>query len=336
MTCFSVIMPVYNVNRFVSQAIESVLQQTFLDFELIIINDCSTDDSLSICQSFNDPRIKIITHEKNKGLAASRNTGIRNSLGRYLAFLDSDDMWHKDKLELHFKHLKANPQVGVSFSRSAFIDSCGEPTNCYQMPKLKNITPKNIFLRNPVGNGSAPVIRRAVFSDIMYFANCNGYFEPMYFDESFRRSEDIECWIRIALTTNWEFEGIPEPLTYYRLNEHGLSASLDAQYSSWRMVKEKVARFAPSFAFRYGNYAEAYQLRYLSRQAVRLKLGFNSIKLWFRAVKLDARILVDEPGRCLATLLAATMLTVLPTLFNSTEKAFMKIWGMFQLKTINE
>lgn len=101
----SVVMPIYNVQHFVKSSIQSVLSQSFNDFELILINDCSTDKSLEICKTILDHRIRIVNHDVNKGLAASRNTGIRHAIGRYIAFIDSDGMWHKDKLTMHVKHL---------------------------------------------------------------------------------------------------------------------------------------------------------------------------------------------------------------------------------------
>ena len=121
----SVIMPVYNVERFVADAVRSVLAQSFEDFELLIIDDVSPDSSIAICLSFDDPRIRIIRHRQNRGLAGARNTGIRHAEGDFLAFIDSDDCWHAEKLKRHVAHLNEHPDVGVSFSRSAFIDEDG-------------------------------------------------------------------------------------------------------------------------------------------------------------------------------------------------------------------
>lgn len=98
---FSVIMPVYNVEKYVSQAIESVLHQEFIDFELIIVNDCSPDGSLAICKKYaeKDHRITIISLDKNGGLSNARNVGMSAMRGRYVLFLDSDDWWDEDLLQ---------------------------------------------------------------------------------------------------------------------------------------------------------------------------------------------------------------------------------------------
>ena len=96
---FSVIIPLYNKENYILNALESVFLQSFSDFELIVVNDCSTDRSLEIVQTCKDPRIKIIEHQKNKGLSASRNTGIKAAKANYMAFLDADDEWKPQFLE---------------------------------------------------------------------------------------------------------------------------------------------------------------------------------------------------------------------------------------------
>ena len=312
MSKVSVIMPVYNVERFVDTAIRSVLAQSFTDFELLIIDDQSQDGSMAICAAFEDPRIRIIHHTQNRGLAGARNTGIRHARGEYLAFIDSDDCWVPEKLALHVTHLDANPDVGVSFSRSAFINEDGSPNRTYQMPRLRDISPGYYLCRNPIGNGSAPVIRREVFEQIRYSDNLYGRDEDWYFDERLRRSEDIECWIRIALTTDWIIEGIPEPLTLYRLNSGGLSSSLLQQLDSWEQVIDKTRNYAAEFIARWEQPARAFQLRYLARQAIRLHDGRMAMQLVHRALATDKRILLQEPGRTVATLAAAYLLRLTP------------------------
>ena len=156
MKLVSVIVPTYNVEEYISRTINSILAQTYSNFELLIIDDESPDRSVEICQQFKDSRLKIIS-QKNRGLAGARNTGIRNAKGEYLAFLDADDLWLPKKLENHVQHLESSPTVGISFSRSAFIDINDRELGIYQMPKLKEITAEHLLCRNPIGNGSAPV-----------------------------------------------------------------------------------------------------------------------------------------------------------------------------------
>jgi glycosyltransferase involved in cell wall biosynthesis len=317
----SVIVPVYNVEHYVGAAIQSVLEQTFQDFEILIIDDASPDQSIAVCRGFDDDRIRII-QQANRGLAGARNTGIRNAQGEYLAFLDSDDLWTADKLEKHVAHLDRYPEVGLSYCRSAFIDQKGEPLHYHQMPKLKDITPVHLLCRNPVGNGSAPVIRKQTLDAIQFMDDLHGSPEVCYFDEHLRQSEDIECWLRIALKTNWILEGLPEPLTLYRVNVGGLSASLFKQLASWEKVIEKTHGYAPRLIDQWGSLARAYQLRYLSRRAVQLRDAKLAIKLIHEAISTDLRIVLQEPQRTGLTLLAAWVLALVPSGFFQRLEAF--------------
>lgn len=326
----SVIMPIYNVEKFVAEAIHSVLAQTYPHFELIIVNDCSPDKSVEICQGFIDERIRIVHHHENRGLAGARNTGVRHACGEYVAFLDSDDTWHPDKLKEHVKHLDQHADVGLSFSRSAFMDEDGQATKCYQMPKLTDLDASEIFSRNPIGNGSAPVLRHKVLKDIAYEAMHNGKQETRYFDSELRRSEDIECWLRIALTTDWKIEGIPKALTNYRLNNGGLSAQLEQQLASWEMVAEKTRHYAPAFIAANVDTARAYQLRYLCRQAIRLRCGKHALNMLKRATKSDWRIFVKEPSRSISTAGAALLLRLLPVVYPRIETFAARVIGSIQ------
>ena len=311
----SVIMPVYNVEQFVADAICSVLDQTFSDFELLIVDDGGADASMDICELFTDPRIRIIK-QKNRGLAGARNTGIRNARGKYIAFIDSDDLWRPTKLCAHVAHLEKQKTVGVSYAGSALIDDDGVLIGVIQSPKLFDIRPEDVFLRNPIGNGSAPVIRRATLDSIAYANDRN---EQCWFDENFRQSEDIECWMRIALTTNWAFEGVDDVLTLYRVNEGGLSANIMGQFESWKRMCAKVEKADPAFYRRWAKLSEAFQLRYLARRAVRMRCGFTALRLSLRAIFCNAQVAAREPKKTLLTVAAACALCTLP------RSAFLKL-----------
>jgi glycosyltransferase involved in cell wall biosynthesis len=311
MTKVSVVLPVFNVERYVAASIQSVLAQTYADFELLVVDDGSTDSSLSLCQQFTDPRVRIIRQE-NRGLAGARNTGIRHAQGEYIALLDSDDLFAPEKLQRHVEHLDRSPAVGISFSRSAFINDDGQPLGYYQMPKLKGITTPDILCRNPIGNGSAPVIRRQVFQEIGTQQDRYGVIEDFFFDDSFRQSEDIECWLRMAIQTSWRFEGIPEPLTLYRVNAGGLSASIPKQLASWERVIEKIKIYDPQLLQEWGSLARAYQLRYLARRAWQLRDKKLALKLIHEALSTDGRMIRQEPRRTLMTMSAIYLLALLP------------------------
>jgi len=317
----SVVMPVYNTAKYVEAAIESVLAQSFLDFELLIIDDEGTDNSIELCRAYTDPRVRIIS-QKNRGLAGARNTGIREARGQFVALLDSDDLWEASKLEKHVEHLRQAPHIGVSFAASTLIDDDGNPLRIVQRPKLRSVSPQDIFLRNPVGNGSSPVIRRSVFEDIAFLNQERD--ELDYFDGDFRQSEDIECWCRIALTTDWGFEGIRGAHTRYRINESGLSANVVTQFATWSRVKERVAQLDPQFAERWAPYAEAFQLRYLARRCVRMGEGSLAWSLMRDALQLCPQIIAPEPAKTITTLAAAAVLRFLPSGFNAPLQALIQ------------
>lgn len=334
MTSISVIIPVYNSAATVAETVKSVIAQTYEDFEILIIDDGSSDRSIEICQAYDDPRVRMI-HQHNRGLAGARNTGIRHAQGQYLAFVDSDDVWQPEKLAMHMQHFQQRPEVGVSFCRSSFIDQHGNPLGIYQMPRLKDITPSYLFCRNPISNGSAVVIRREVLQEIQFQANLHGEVEDFYFDDRFRQSEDIECWMRIALKTNWKIEGIPEALTLYRVNSGGLSANIMQQLKSWEQMVTKIQTDYPDFIAQWGHKARAYQLRYLARRAANQRSVKIATQLIHRALASDWQILVEEPRRTLMTLGAVYLLRILPSsLYQQLETIAMKMTGISQRRRI--
>lgn len=330
----SVVIPVYGVEQYIADAVRSVLQQTYTNFELLIIDDGSPDRSIEICQQISDPRIKII-HQQNRGLSAARNTGIHHAEGEYIAFLDGDDLWLPEKLEKHVDHLESSAPVGVSFSRSAFIDETGNLLGTYQMPKLQEITVFSLLRSNPVGNGSAAVVRREVFEAIQFQANLDDSKESSYFDESFRQAEDIECWLRIKIQTPWTLEGIPEALTLYRVNSQGLSANLSRQFEIWQQVIEKTRTYAPELIAQGEATAKAYRLRYLARRAVRLKAGSVAVKFIHQAVAAHWRIVLEEPRPTLLTWAAAYLIWLLPrSVYLQIETLALNIVGTTQKRQI--
>jgi glycosyltransferase involved in cell wall biosynthesis len=330
----SVIIPVYKVENYIEDTVKSVIAQTYPDWELLIIDDESPDRSIEICQQFDDPRIKII-HQKNQGLAGARNTGIRHATGEYLAFLDGDDLWEPKKLEKHVDHLETSPTVGVSFSRSAFIDEAGNALNLYQMPKLKDITKADILCRNPIGNGSAAVFRRETLDEIKFQDEVEGEIVDCYFDNRFRLSQDVECWLRIAIQTSWVIKGIPEALTLYRVNSGGLSADLLSKMKSWDAMISKLRPYDPELFAEYEGLSKAYFLRYLARRAITLNDGQAAVDLFHRAIAFDWRMTLYEPRRTVLTGAASYLLWLLPNrVYQHIHQQMMQITGASQKNRI--
>jgi glycosyltransferase involved in cell wall biosynthesis len=313
----SVVIPLYQTERYIAETLQSVLAQTFTDYEVIVVDDGSTDRGPGIARAVADPRVRVIT-QINRGLAGARNTGIRNARGRYIALLDADDLWEADKLARHVAVLDANPNVGISFCSSRLIDENGADIGMIQSPANTNYDLGTLLCRNPVGNGSSPVLRRAAFDAIAYEDAAAA--RTFWFDETFRQSEDVECWMRIAATTPWQLLYIDAPLTKYRVVSTGLSANVLPQLATWRRFRAKVATYAPELDRAHGNRAEAYELRYLARRSVRSGDAKTATDMMLQAVRLSPAILWEEPVRSLTTVAAITLRrAVSPSLFQSIE-----------------
>lgn len=322
----SVVIPMYNVEKYIEQSINSVLKQTYHHFELILVDDGSTDNTLNLINNFDDPRIRVI-RQANRGLSGARNTGIDAARGGYVALLDADDYWAPTKLTKHIKHLNSNPKVGISYCPSLFISEEGELLGVGQFPKLKNVTKQHVFCRNPIGNGSSPVIRRSLLSEIAFFGEKRDKYRRMYFDESLRQSEDIELWTRIAVNTKWQFEGIKTPLTYYRVNNSGLSADTDKQFISWQHAVMLNHDADPSFFNNFYSLAKAYQLRYLARRAVQSQSKITAFKLIHQAIFCNYRIIMQEPSRTLMTLCCAWLKFLPNSIYSRLERFAMTNFG---------
>lgn len=307
---FSVVIPVYNVSRYICECLDSVLAQTFKSFEVICVDDESPDDSVEKIRAYDDPRIRVIS-QKNRGLAGARNTGINASRGVFVALLDADDVWMPEKLESHFYHFQSNRKVGVSYSSSVFIDENSRKLGIGQYPKLHNVKPEDVFCRNPVGNGSAAVLRKSLLLSCSSVEEVDGEYRRQYFDESLRQSEDIDFWIRIALTSKYQFEGVKAALTLYRVNSGGLSANLKAQYDAWLASVNNNRSLNSEFFDHWFSLASAYQKRYLARRAVQNGDTDSALQLIREAIREDIRILVQEPIRTAVTL-GCAMLSKLP------------------------
>ncbi len=312
----SVVMPVYNVEAYIEQAVESVLEQSYSNFELLIVDDESPDNSIDLIRdrAAKDTRIRILK-QLNRGLAGARNTGIREARGQYIAFLDSDDFWHREKLQKHIECLESQPNDGVTFSASMFVNESGEPLKRVQSPQIKrNYSAHDVFCRNPVGNGSAPVIRKNVLEQIAFkgtnkFGCKTSYWQ--YFDESLSQSEDIDCWTRISLFTATGFSLIDEPLTFYRLNNSGLSADVEAQFATWLSFIDKLALDSPEFVEMYARTAKAYQCRYLARRCLSQAEGRHALRWCIDALRFSPIALFQEGKRSIVTLAASLVFACL-------------------------
>lgn len=193
---FSVVIPLYDKEEYVVQTLKSVVGQTYQNFEVIIINDCSTDDSLNVVKTVHDHRIKIIEHSENKGLSASRNTGINAATHPYIAFLDADDYWDSTYLETIRNLIKEYPNESVfaTHYRENFKDKFFIPKSNFPVSsKGKTFLVRDFFeinLGRLILTQSCIVVHKTVFEQIGYY------------DENVTFAEDIDFYIRCFHTYN--------------------------------------------------------------------------------------------------------------------------------------
>ena len=197
----SVVVPSYRQAEFVGDAIRSVLDQTYSRFELVVVDDASPDDTADVVAGFSDPRITVVAHEENRGLSASRNSGIAASTGDIVALLDADDMFHRDKLRLHVAFLGAHPEIGVSYNaRFEMNHSAATVRELWRPPVSVGLG--ELMLGFPFGP-SDMVIRRE------WFARA-GLFDP-----AVGSAEDTDLPCRFALA-GCRFAGVDRALNYRR------------------------------------------------------------------------------------------------------------------------
>ena len=198
-------MPVYNRAHTVRESVDSVLAQTFVDFELLLIDDGSTDESVAIIETYDDPRIRPARHERNQGIPKTRNEGLREARGEYLAILDSDDLAHPRRLEKQVRVLDENPRVAAVGSWLKKIDEQGRTKGILLRPvgarRIHARIPFISCFKNPAMTARTELMREF------------GY------REQFIYCQDIDMWARMSV--EHQFTNVPKYLTNY--SEGGMS-----------------------------------------------------------------------------------------------------------------
>lgn len=208
----SVILPTYRRPDFLFSAISSVLNQTFEDFELIVIDDASGDNTREIVRSFSDKRIRYICHETNKGEASARNTGLKSldDENEFIAFLDDDDEWLPNKLKRQIELMEKLPlNVGCIYTGFYIVNSVTKKVINKKIPSKRGNIYKDLLINNVVGTPSTVLVRKECIE------------KTGLFDEKISYGVDYDFWIRISRYYHFEF--IEEPLVIYHVHEGNMS-----------------------------------------------------------------------------------------------------------------
>lgn len=203
----SIIMPAYNAEKYIEESIESICKQTYFNWELLIIDDNSNDNTLQIVNKYSkeDKRIKIIKQETNKGVAQARNVAIKESSGKYIAFLDSDDLWEKQKLEKQIKFME-NKKINFSFTNYINISEEGKEIKKIKCPEKLDY--KEALKGNKIGCLTV-VIRKSSLENIVM---------PKL------KHEDYATWLQVLKTGNTAY-CLQEYLARYRMRSKSLSSN---------------------------------------------------------------------------------------------------------------
>ena len=226
----TVVIPAYNAMTYLPATLESVLQQTFTDFEVLIINDGSTDGIAAWAAEIADARVKLISQE-NQGLPGARNTGITAAQGEYVAFLDADDLWAPTKLEQQVDCLDSKPDVGLVYTWTLLVDQQGKSTGTVTAAHIEGNVWEKLLLGDVVGSGSSATIRRSCFEKVGLF------------DTELSSIEDCDMWVRIA--AHYPLAVIKEVLVYYRQHPRNMSKDYDRMVQNSRLKIEKNFKDVP-------------------------------------------------------------------------------------------
>lgn len=206
MELVSIIMPAYNCSRFIGKSIDSVLAQTYTAWELLIVDDCSTDNTAEVVAAYKDERIHYSHNEQNMGAALSRNKALREAKGRYIAFLDSDDVWAPEKLEKQIAFMVTN---GYAFTYTCYseMDSAGQPTGV-------------------LVSGPSKITKAGMYAfcwpgclTVMYDTNTIGIIQI----EDIRKNNDYAMWLKVCQKADCYL--LPEDLASYRKGRAGSVSS---------------------------------------------------------------------------------------------------------------
>lgn len=277
----SVIIPVYNGEKTIKETIKSVLNQSFKLLELIIINDGSTDSTLEIIKSIDDSRLQVFSYP-NAGLAASRNRGISHSTGKFISFIDADDLWTFDKLESQIKALQDHPKAAVAYSWTDYIDTEGKLLKSGRQITACGDVYKQLMLWNFLENGSNPLIRSGALEVVGNF------------DETLSAAEDWDMWLRLAAC--YEFVAVPKAQILYRVSVNSMSTNLKTQEVESLKVIERAFTHSKAESLQHlKKYSFARLYKYLTFKALeappKVRKSWIAAQFLWNCIKYDRSVL---------------------------------------------
>lgn len=319
MPLISVIIPAKNAEATIRQTIDSALNQTFSDIEIIIVDDDSSDSTLEIVSAIADSRIRVVSCNKGNA-AASRNVGIAHAVGTWIAPLDSDDVWLPNKLVEQLQALQQHPQAAVAYSWVDRIDEAGKSIGAGGRCTQSGNVHADLLLSNILGNGSNPLICKDALDAIAGF------------DETLSHSEDRDLYLRLA--ERYEFVAVPTVHVLYRVTYQSKSfrSIFRSEASYLRLIERAYAQAPKSLQhLKAQSFANHYQ--YLIMKALKGSIGWQrywiALQLWIHFcikipeplnfLKLKISLILDILIQCLSELKSKTKLCLKLPIFNSKQ-----------------
>lgn len=301
MTAFSVIIPAYLAEATIGETLDSLLAQTFGDFEAIVLDDASPDRTAAIVEAYAayDRRIRLVRLEKC-GPSRARNLGVEQAQGEWIAFLDADDLWAPHKLAALAAAAARPGAPAALYGRTAFFRDDPAAARTVSPVKSAALTPLDLLRENAVCTLSNLAVERAAFMAV-------GGFDPKIV-----HGEDVEFMMRLS-ARGGRIEAIDDVLVFYRASDSGLSANLAAMRAGWLAALTTARRLAVPLERSDIRAAEAVHLRYLARRALRVRAGrMTALSLAARAIVLSPAAFFGDPRRGVLTLAGACTIPFLP------------------------
>jgi glycosyltransferase involved in cell wall biosynthesis len=231
----SVVVPAYNAEDTILETIQSIRRQTFADFEILVIDDGSTDGTLARLQTVRDSRLRIFSYP-NAGLPAARNRGIEKSLGEFISFIDADDLWTSDKLELQLRALRQRPEAAIAYSWTVFIDHRSHFLFAKEGARFEGYVYSDLLRHCFIASGSNIFVRKSCAVAVGGF------------DASIVSAQDWDFCLRVA--ARWPFALVPRYQILYRISERTMSADSERAERGCLRVCDNAFRQTPGLPVR--------------------------------------------------------------------------------------
>ncbi len=224
----SVIVPAHNAAATILETIESIRCQTFSDFEIVVIDDESTDGTLARLGEIEEPRMRVVSYRRG-GLAAARNRGIEQARGEFISFIDADDLWTPEKLEFQLDALLDHPEAGVAYSWTVFIDQGGRFLFAKERLHFEGDVHRDLLRGCFIASGSNVLMSRRCVEDVGWF------------DAGLASAEDWDYWLRAS--ERWPFVVVPRYHVLYRFSVNSMSSDVRTiEADSWTVLDRALAK----------------------------------------------------------------------------------------------